>query len=375
MKTAPTFARPRRPFGDPVAAPSPNATFIPPPNTNLVNLNLPLRAVLPTVDTDAAHDGQIVFHAVGDTGGIHGTVAQDAIAAQMEQQIQTAPANAKPRFFYHLGDVVYFNGQSKSYATQFYEPYQYYNAPIFAVPGNHDGDTFVRPGDLPDSEPSLYGFMQNFCSPHAQNLDPYRKTMTQPYVYWTLEAPFVTIVGLYSNVDGLLDGHGAYEQQRWLEQQLTAAAPDKFLLISVHHPPYSLDANHGGSSDIGDAIDQAAAVSKRWPDAILSGHVHNYQRFTRMVGKKSIPYVVAGSGGYANTPLSLHQLQQNPGSPAIKAPFATTVPGVTLQCYDQADPGFLRFTIDAHNLVGEYFSVPFRGTPPPKPVDSFKVAR
>ena len=94
-----------------------------------------------------------------------------------------------------------------------------------------------------------------------------------------------------------------------------------------------------------------------------------------MVGKKSIPYVVAGSGGYANTPLSLHQLQQNPGSPAIKAPFATTVPGVTLQCYDQADPGFLRFTIDADNLVGEYFSVPFRGTPPPKPVDSFKVAR
>jgi hypothetical protein len=375
MRTTPTFAKPRRPFGDPVAAPSPHAIFLPPPNTNLQNLNLPLRAVLPSIDTDAKNDGRIVFHALGDTGGIHGTVAQDAIAAQMEQQIQTAPAKARPRFFYHLGDLVYFNGQSQSYNTQFYEPYQYYAAPIFAVPGNHDGDTHVRPGDLPDAEPSLFGFMENFCSPHAQNLDPYRKTMTQPYVYWTLEAPFVTIVGLYSNVDGLLDGHGAYEQQRWLEQQLAAAAPDRFLLIAVHHPPYSLDDNHGGSPDIGDAIDQAAAVSKRWPDAVLSGHVHNYQRFARQVGKKSIPYVVAGSGGYANTLMSLHQLQRDPNSQAIKAPFPTTVQGVTLEYYDQADPGFLRFTLDAHHLVGEYFSVPFHGPPPLQPVDTFKIAR
>ena len=375
MKTTPTFARPRRPFGDPVAAPSPHATFIPPPNTNLQNLNLPLRAVLPTVDTEATHDGRIVFHALGDTGGIHGTVAQDAIAAQLELQIKNAPAKARPRFFYHLGDVVYFNGLSQSYNTQFYEPYQYYDAPIFAVPGNHDGDTHVRPGDLPDSEPSLFGFMENFCSSHAQNLDPYRKTMTQPYVYWTLEAPFVTIVGLYSNVDGLLDGYGAYEQQRWLEQQLAAAAQDKFLLIAVHHPPYSLDDNHGGSPAIGDAIDQAAAVSKRWPDAVLSGHVHNYQRFARIVGKRTIPYVVAGAGGYANTPFSLHQLQQDPSGNVIRAPFATTVPGVTLEYCDQTDPGFLRLTVDARHLVGEYFSVPFSAAPPLQPADTFRIAR
>ena len=56
--------------------------------------------------------------------------------------------------------MVYYNGQSQNYSTQFYEPYQYYDAPIFAVPGNHDGYTHVRPGDLPDAEPSLYGFMR-----------------------------------------------------------------------------------------------------------------------------------------------------------------------------------------------------------------------
>ena len=58
------------------------------------------------------------------------------------------------------------------------------------------------PGDLPDTEPSLYGFLQNFCAPQRTQISTYRDAMTQPYVYWTLEAPFVTIIGLYGNIDG-----------------------------------------------------------------------------------------------------------------------------------------------------------------------------
>jgi DNA repair exonuclease SbcCD nuclease subunit len=47
------------------------------------------------------------------------------------------------------------------YPTQFYEPYQYYPAPIFAIAGNHDGDTRIEKGDPPDTELSLDGFF--FC--------------------------------------------------------------------------------------------------------------------------------------------------------------------------------------------------------------------
>src|SRR5262249_14469791 len=57
-------------------------------------------------------------------------------------------------------------------------------------------------------------------------LDPYRDAMTQPYVYWMLKAPFVTIIGLYSNIDGLLDGPGTAAQERWLSEQLAAAGAD-----------------------------------------------------------------------------------------------------------------------------------------------------
>ena len=35
-----------------------------------------------------------------------------------------------------------------------------------------------------------------------------------------------------------------------------------------------------------------------YPHAVLSGHAHNYQRFTRLEGGRETPYVVAGMGGH-----------------------------------------------------------------------------
>lgn len=52
-------------------------------------------------------------------------------------------------FFYHLGDVVYYNGEAARYYEQYYDPYLQYDAPILAIPGNHDGE------ELPGQGPSL----------------------------------------------------------------------------------------------------------------------------------------------------------------------------------------------------------------------------
>jgi 3',5'-cyclic AMP phosphodiesterase CpdA len=280
----------------------------------------------------------------------------------MEQQV--TEDKVKAAFLYHLGDVIYFNGQSSLYKPQFYEPYQYYPNLIFAVPGNHDGDTQVHPGDPPDPEPSLTGFMRNFCDTVATPM-PYRHTMTQPYAYWTLEAPFVTIIGLYSNVEGCLDPRGKVEQQTWLTQQLAAAPNDKKLLVTVHHPCYSLDGTHGGCPDILIAIDRAIASTRRVPDAILSGHVHNYQRFSRQMGSREIPYIVAGAGGYANDAKSMHRLQKGLVDPdgTVKLPYKTTHPDVQLINTNWQEPGFLRVTVSADNITFEYFLVPFDGSP------------
>src|SRR5258708_37812710 len=82
--------------------------------------------------------GKMVFHAVGDTGNLsHGADAQNSVAFHMEQQLNVADAVDKPQFFYHLGDVVYYNGERSKYEAQFYEPHLVYTSPIVAIPGNH----------------------------------------------------------------------------------------------------------------------------------------------------------------------------------------------------------------------------------------------
>ncbi len=352
-------------FGNPMHVGKEFPRFISVPISQPVNSTLPLSAVLGNARvSDIQKAEQIVFHTVGDTGGHNGTEAQEAIAAAMEAQFGANP-NDNPAFFYHLGDVIYFNGQSQSYPVQFYEPYQYYPAVIFAIPGNHDGDTHVRPDDLPDTEPSLYGFIQNFCAPQRTPISAYRDALTQPYVFWTLKAPFVTMIGLYGNVDGTLDGPGAAAQHQWFTEQLAQADKSTCIIVAVHQPPYSLDTTHCGYPYIGDAIDQAASATKVWPDVVFSGHVHNYQRFTRQVelddGKtKDIPYIIAGAGGYANTSQRLHKIQKDEnGNPPSPLPFNTTKKGVQLDNYNDTEPGFLRVTVTAQRLTTEYYTVPF----------------
>lgn len=353
--SAPQFGKVDRGFGNPVALPKNNPRFEQPPAiAGPTNLNMPMNVVLPDAAAAAESGKKLVFHMVGDTGGVHGEATETAIAHAMAAQCKiTGPA--KPSFLYQLGDVVYFNGQSTLYKAQFYEPYQDYPAAIFAIAGNHDGDTQIQKGDPPDPEPSLFGFMRNFCDTTPTHVTPYRDTMTQPYVYWTLDAPLITIIGLYSNVEGSLDARGRNEQQRWFELQVTNAPTDKWLAVAVHHPPYSLDSAHGGTLDILTAIDRATVAANRAPDIVFSGHVHNYQRFSRKVGKRDIPYVVAGAGGYANDARSMHRLQKG----AMPLPFQTTHPDVKLMNFNQQEPGFLRVTVTPNAIDVEYFLVPF----------------
>ena len=303
-----------------------------------------------------AEAGKWVFHCVGDTGNrSHGADAQDSVAFHMEEQVNhllnpDGPSpeidTEGPSLFYHLGDVVYFNGERERYEGQFYDPYLHYPPPIVAIAGNHDGAT------VPGGDPSLLGFMENFCAAQPQHTwmagQSNRTTMIQPNVYWTFKTPLATIIGLYSNVSGQLDQKGP-TQENWLTSELTAAAADKpkCILVAVHHPPYSLDDTHGGHVAIREALDRAFAASGVTPTAVLTGHVHNYQRFERRLNGRHVPYVVAGAGGFAGYS-KLHQLKTT----------ASPEAGVKLVAHETKLPGFLRLTVTAESLEGEYFAVP-----------------
>ena len=310
---------------------------------------------------------KLTFHAVGDTGAAKVSSAQSAavallheggVADAMVNDVDTGGATG-PAFFFHLGDVVYHFGEGQYYYDQFYEPFRTYDRPIFAIPGNHDGMVFGSAPDVPQT-PTLTAFLRNFCakapgrSPDAGGL--VRSTMDQPGVYFTLDAPFVSIVGLYTNV---LEGPGVISTQGgkypalagdhqldFLKAELKRLAParkagERAVIIACHHPPVSADAKHGGATGLADDIDAAARGAGFWPDAVLSGHAHLYQRFTRKVDGREIPYVVSGSGGFAAT-------QPVAGLP--KAPL--TIGEYTLAKKPIVEFGYLTVTVDLSRTSG-----------------------
>ncbi|MDE1863472.1 MAG: metallophosphoesterase [Thaumarchaeota archaeon] len=341
------LARPSGGLPSDVLLPHGNQKFQPLPRpTGRKPYRLSLEEVLPKERVEKiSQSGSITFHSVGDTGGIVNGIPQQAVADAMEADC----FSSNPAFFYHLGDVVYFYGEAANYHAQFYEPYVHYPRPIFAIPGNHDGD--VTEG----GSPSLAAFVENFCAkgPHltVEAGDAPRDAMTQPNVYWTLEAPFVTMIGLYSNVPE--GGEFSKDQLDWLAGELSSAPAGKAVIVSVHHPAYSADNEHGGSAVIEKSLDGAFERSGRIADLVLTGHVHNYQRFTRGFMGRQAAYIVAGSGGYHN----LHALNQYYGN-HVRVPYVMpNASGLTLENYCVDHYGFMRIDVSQGEILGRYFVV------------------
>ena len=125
----------------------------------------------------------------------------------------------------------------------------------------------------------------------------------------------------------------------------------------MHHPCFSLDETHGGYVEILSAMDAAFKAADRIPDIVLSGHAHSYQRFSRALFGKSLPYIVAGAGGFANSSRSLHKLQR--GLVIDQLPFTTTLSAVRLESFDVMNAGFLRLTAGprtSRSITSRYLS-------------------
>jgi len=299
--------------------------------------------------------GQIVFHCVGDTGSVKGPTTQSLVADKMVSDFDEANAADVPSFFFHLGDLVYYFGEANYYYDQFFDPYRDYPAPIVAIPGNHDGVVWAS-----DPETSLEAFLRNFCatsfapSPDAGGL--LRTTMIQPGVYFTFDAPFVRILGLYSNVledPGVIsDENGQFtaldqRQVEFLTAALGRVKSEKFagaVIIAVHHPPFTGGTTHGGSPAMLADIDSACTAAGVWPHAVFAGHAHNYQRYTRTVNGLEIPYLVAGCGGHS-------PLEALRGTIRTPYPIDSTL---TLESYDGDHYGYLRVIVNATTMTVEF---------------------
>jgi hypothetical protein len=331
--------------------------------------------------------GQIVFHAVGDSGATSKAALRDElrVADHASEDLRSAPIEERAAFFFHLGDVVYDFGESTYYYDQFYEPFRNYMAPIFAIAGNHD--SFVVP-DTPKEEEPLVTFSRNFCAEGPQVTTEarslHRTAMTQPGVYFTLDAPFVRIIGLFSNAledPGVISSQGGHWanvpdfQLDFLRAQLEQIKKQQYkgaVLLAVHHPPFSYSprtsahaaiGNHGGSPLMLKQIDSICKDVGIYPHAVLSAHQHNYQRYTRTLqfaGKEiEVPFVVCGSGGHHINPIVLGRRGQPVQRPRFGSDVSYLDPkpavesrGLILENYDdiRTHYGYLRVTVTAEQV-------------------------
>jgi hypothetical protein len=337
----------------------------------------------PQVVDKIKHNGRIIFHALGDSGASMARKYPDElhVADQVTLDSTSSAETDRAAFLYHLGDVVYNFGEARYYYDQFYEPFRNYPAPIFAIPGNHD--SFIVPGTRPPDEP-LVTFQRNFCSknlvitPEAGSL--HRTAMIQPGVYFTLDAPFVRIIGLFSNA---LEDPGVISnlEKKWhtvsnvqiefLTAQLQKIKDEKYagaVLIATHHPPFSYapktetggtGGNHGCSTQMFQQIDKVCTDVGVYPHAFLSGHAHNYQRYTRIMdfnGKEiDVPFIVCGDGGHnVNTLVRAHkgEIAREPlsGSDVTYLDAVANKKRLILAKYDDHNYGYLRIHVDKDYL-------------------------
>lgn len=252
----------------------------------------------------------------------------------------SAGGNAAPQFCYHVGDVVYFTGQNTDYYAQFYEPYSHYTPPILAIPGNHDGEV-----DDPTAQTSLDGWVEYFMQAHPDvdliSKDAPRVGLNLPNPYWTLLTPFATIIGMYANVPegGSVDS----VQQQWVTNEFATAPKDKALILALHHPVFSFDVYHSGSSKMADVLENAIRDTGRVPNLVLSGHVHDYQRIEMTIAPDGpTPFIVCGNGGYHN----LHAVHSEPGEAAPDT-------GAVLKYATAKAWGFMTLTIDKKTISGK----------------------
>ena len=307
--------------------------------------------------------GQIVFHATGDCGSTRGPKTQNEVTDKMIADFtETSPAEV-PQFALLLGDVVYNFGETEYYYDQFYEPYRNYPAPVLAAAGNHDG--MISP--LAHAT-SLAAYLRNFCAdpadgytvtPEAGGLS--RTAQIQPGVFYTFDAPFVRILVVYSNT---LEDPGVIanadigsSQLDYLKAALTRAKNENFtgaLLFAHHHPPYAGGDQHGSSVQMRQQMDAVCSAVGVWPHAVLAGHAHNYQRFTRhRPDGTDIPYIICGNGGH-----NVQKLQVTGATP-LRTPQVFQVKtasddAVTFENYDDADYGYMRIVVTASQLRLEY---------------------
>ncbi len=245
------------------------------------------------------------FMLVGDTG--EGDAPQYAVVPGFLKMSEGT------RFAVIASDVIYPTGSVNEYDTKFFRPYKDYDAPIYAVPGNHDWydglGGFMRvfcgaPELPPATHPKTFSaawvrrlFWKNPDVPDEKRLAEAERLRSgpaqrarQPGPYWAIDTGPLRIVGIDTGIIGGIDR----DQGEWLRRVSRDPRPK---LLVTGKPFYVDDSYRPCPIEGGGTVDEIVRDPACNYVAAIGGDIHNYQRYPVKVGDRVVEYIVSGGGG------------------------------------------------------------------------------
>jgi acid phosphatase type 7 len=217
------------------------------------------------------------FIIYGDTR-FHDPKDTDAANPPVRVALVQAIAEANPAFVGFTGDIVYNGHDQDDWKVWDSETSIWHEKkiPVYPVLGNHD----------------LHGKEETALDNYFQRFPDLKRSR-----YYSLRAANTLLLALDSSLDEVGGTQG-----QWLSDQLDHVPADvNFVLVMLHHPPYtsSSDAKMMGGGHSARSPEKALAqmledrqAHAKFKIVVFSGHVHNYERHQH----NGVTYFVSGGG-------------------------------------------------------------------------------
>ncbi|GAB4833397.1 Purple acid phosphatase 22 [Ancistrocladus abbreviatus] len=218
----------------------------------------------------------IEFAIVGDLGQTEWTASTLKHVSEKDYDVFLLP-----------GDLSYADTQQPLWDSfgRLVEPYAS-QRPWMVTEGNHEIETF----------PIFYP--KGFISYNARWRMPYEESGSTSNLYYSFDVAKTHIIMLGSYTDY----EKGSDQYKWLLSDLANINRSKtpWVFVQLHAPWYNSNAAHKGEGEgMRKAMEELLYNAR--VDAIFAGHVHAYERFTRVYNSKADPcgpvYITIGDGG------------------------------------------------------------------------------
>ena len=222
----------------------------------------------PDIARDIEEAGKMVFHVVGDTGGVQDGEFQNNVAAQMIDAFDGRQKREAAVLLSRRRRRLFHRHEGRLLRPVLRPLCPLRRADLRPFPAITTARSMI-PRRRPRSTAGCDYFMQAHPDVDPISKDAPRVQLNLPNVYWTLITPLATIVGMYTNVPegGSIDS----TQQQWVTNEFATAPTDRALILALHHPIYSFDVFHSGSSKMADVLENAIRDTGRVPNLVLSG--------------------------------------------------------------------------------------------------------